>query len=82
MNSYKPELVGVTMYDGGNVMEGAIAHLDENSMNDFEAIIDIDELIKLAEIDKYDFKDIYDFQILTLGDQFKVVDLKNESWYL
>jgi glycine cleavage system H lipoate-binding protein len=38
MNSYKPELVGVTMYDGGNVMEGAIAHLDENSMNDFEAM--------------------------------------------
>jgi hypothetical protein len=37
-------------------------------MNDFEGIKDIDELIKVAEIDKYDFKDIYDFQILTLGD--------------
>lgn len=37
-------------------------------MTDFEAIQDIDELIKLAEIDKYDFKDIYDFQVLTLGD--------------
>jgi glycine cleavage system H lipoate-binding protein len=38
MNSYKPELVGITMYDGGNVIEGAIAHLDENSMKDFEAM--------------------------------------------
>jgi glycine cleavage system H protein len=38
MNSYKPELVGVTMYDGGNVVEGAIANLDENSMKDFEAM--------------------------------------------
>jgi len=38
MNSYKPELVGVTMYDGGNVIEGAIAQLDENAMKDFEAI--------------------------------------------
>lgn len=38
MNSGKPELVGVTMYDGGNVMDGAIAHLDENSMNDFKAM--------------------------------------------
>jgi glycine cleavage system H lipoate-binding protein len=38
MNSYKPELVGVTMYDGGNVMDGAIAHLDENSKKDFEAM--------------------------------------------
>ena len=37
-------------------------------MTDFEAIQDIDELIKLAEIDKYDFKDIYDFQILILGE--------------
>ncbi|MFA5405679.1 MAG: hypothetical protein WC358_12170 [Ignavibacteria bacterium] len=38
MNSNKPELVGVTMYDGGNVMEGAIANLDENGMKDFEAM--------------------------------------------
>ncbi|MCX6165472.1 MAG: hypothetical protein NTU73_11550 [Ignavibacteriae bacterium] len=38
MNSNKPELVGVTMYDGGNVVDGAIARLDENSMKDFEAM--------------------------------------------
>lgn len=38
MNSNKPELVGVTMYDGGNVVEGAIANLDENGMKDFEAM--------------------------------------------
>jgi glycine cleavage system H lipoate-binding protein len=38
MNSYKPGLAGVTMYDGGNVVEGAIARLDENSMKDFEAM--------------------------------------------
>lgn len=38
MNSNKPELVGVTMYDGGNVFEGAIAHLDVNSKKDFEAM--------------------------------------------
>jgi glycine cleavage system H protein len=38
MNSVKTELAGVTMYDGGNVMEGAIANLDENSVKDFEAM--------------------------------------------
>jgi glycine cleavage system H lipoate-binding protein len=38
MNSYKPGLAGVTMYDGGNVVEGAIANLDENSMKDFESM--------------------------------------------
>lgn len=38
MNSHKPELVGVTMYDGGNVVEGAITHLDENGMKDFETM--------------------------------------------
>jgi glycine cleavage system H protein len=38
MNSNRPELVGVTMYDGGNVFEGAISHLDENSIKDFEAM--------------------------------------------
>lgn len=38
MNSNKPELVGVTMYDGGNVFEGAISQLDENGIRDFEAM--------------------------------------------
>jgi hypothetical protein len=38
MNSVKTELAGVTMYDGGNVMEGAIANLDENTAKDFEAM--------------------------------------------
>lgn len=38
MNSNKPELVGVTMYDGGNVFDGAISQLDENSIRDFEAM--------------------------------------------
>ena len=38
MNSYKPGLAGVTMYDGGNVVEGAIANLDDNGMKDFEAM--------------------------------------------
>lgn len=38
MNSNKPELVGVTMYDGGNVFDGAISQLDENGIRDFEAM--------------------------------------------
>ena len=38
MNSYKPQLAGVTMYDGGNVIEGAIANLDKNTMLDFETM--------------------------------------------
>lgn len=38
MNSVKTDLAGVTMYDGGNVMEGAIANLDENTAKDFEAM--------------------------------------------
>lgn len=38
MNSVKTELAGVTMYDGGNVMEGAVSKLDDNSVKDFEAM--------------------------------------------
>lgn len=38
MNSVKTELAGVTMYDGGNVMEGAVSKLDNNSVKDFEAM--------------------------------------------
>ena len=37
-------------------------------MNDFESIEDIDELLKLAEIEKYNFNDIYDFQIFIIGE--------------
>ena len=33
---YKPKLAGVTMYDGGNVMKGAVSHLDEIGLRDFE----------------------------------------------
>ena len=35
-NSYKPAMVGITMYDGGNVIEGAVANLDENTLTDFQ----------------------------------------------
>jgi len=38
MNSVKSELAGVTMYDGGNVMDGAIANLDDNTVKDFETM--------------------------------------------
>lgn len=37
-NQDKPKLAGVTMYDGGNVMTGAISHLDEVSLRDFEEL--------------------------------------------
>ncbi len=35
-HSLKPELVGSTMYDGGNVVEGVVSSLTEDSIQDFE----------------------------------------------
>ncbi|MCX6161101.1 MAG: hypothetical protein NTV87_07170 [Ignavibacteriae bacterium] len=35
-NSYTPELVGVTMYDGGNIVEGAVSYIKEDGLKDFE----------------------------------------------
>jgi glycine cleavage system H protein len=35
-NSFKPELVGVTMYDGGNIVEGIVSSLDEMAMDEFD----------------------------------------------
>lgn len=35
-NQDKPMLAGVTMYDGGNVITGAVAHMDQISLKDFE----------------------------------------------
>lgn len=35
-NSYTPKLVGVTMYDGGNIVEGAVSMIDEKGLKEFE----------------------------------------------
>jgi glycine cleavage system H lipoate-binding protein len=35
-NAFRAQPVGVTMYDGGNVIEGAIANIDEEGMKQFE----------------------------------------------
>jgi len=35
-NSYTPELVGVTMYDGGNIVEGAVSYIHEDGLKEFE----------------------------------------------
>ncbi len=32
----QPNLVGVTMYDGGNIVEGVITYLDEKNLENFE----------------------------------------------
>jgi hypothetical protein len=34
--SFTPQAVGVTMYDGGNFVEGVISSLDGNLIKDFE----------------------------------------------
>ena len=41
-NSVKPQLAGVTMLDGGKLMEGAVAQLDKDSVKKFE-----DEFLKV-----------------------------------
>ena len=35
-NSSSPELVGVTMYDGGNIVEGAVSLINEDGLKEFE----------------------------------------------
>jgi len=35
-NSFAPEAVGVTMYDGGNIAEGVLSSLSKNAILDFE----------------------------------------------
>jgi hypothetical protein len=35
-NSFRAEPVGVTMYDGGNVMEGAVSKIDDEGLKQFE----------------------------------------------
>lgn len=35
-NMMKPELVGHTMLDGGNIAEGAVAHIDQEAQEKFE----------------------------------------------
>ena len=35
-SSFAPEAVGVTMYDGGNIIKGAISILSEKVILDFE----------------------------------------------
>ncbi len=35
-NSFAPEAVGVTMYDGGNIVEGVVSSLNEKVIPDFE----------------------------------------------
>ena len=37
-NQDRPKLAGVTMYDGGNVMTGAVAQLDDMSLRDFDEL--------------------------------------------
>ena len=41
--SPKPSLVGATLYDGGNIVEGVVRLLDENGISKFE-----DEFLKLS----------------------------------
>ena len=36
VNSFTPEAVGVTMYDGGNIVEGVLSSLSTNTISDFE----------------------------------------------
>ncbi|MCU7490774.1 MAG: glycine cleavage system protein H [Bacteroidota bacterium] len=36
VSAVKPELAGVTMHDGGNIVEGAIANIDQSGMENFE----------------------------------------------
>ncbi len=36
LNSAKVELAGVTMHDGGNIMEGAVANINEDGIQSFE----------------------------------------------
>lgn len=36
MSTVKPELVGVTMHDGGNIVEGAIANISTDGLKNFE----------------------------------------------
>ncbi len=35
-NSMQPGLAGVTMLDGGRIVEGAVSQLDQNSIQKFE----------------------------------------------
>jgi len=35
-SSFTPEAVGVTMYDGGNIVEGVLSSLSTNTISDFE----------------------------------------------
>jgi len=41
-NSLQPQLAGDTMFDGGKMIEGAVAHLDKESIKKFE-----DEFLKI-----------------------------------
>lgn len=41
--SPKPSLVGATLYDGGNIVEGVVRMLDDNSLSKFE-----EEFLKLS----------------------------------
>ncbi|MGE5400295.1 MAG: hypothetical protein ACM3S2_07815 [Ignavibacteriales bacterium] len=36
VSSLKPELAGITMHDGGNIVEGAVSNIDAESMKNFE----------------------------------------------
>lgn len=36
MSTVKPELVGVTMHDGGNIVEGAISNISSEGLKNFE----------------------------------------------
>ncbi|MGE5351687.1 MAG: glycine cleavage system protein H [Syntrophothermus sp.] len=36
VSAVKPELAGVTMHDGGNIVEGAVANIDASGMENFE----------------------------------------------
>ncbi|HEX2867067.1 MAG TPA: hypothetical protein VHO03_08490 [Ignavibacteriales bacterium] len=36
MSTVKPELVGVTMHDGGNIVEGAISNISKEGLKNFE----------------------------------------------